>query len=600
MLLLAFAGVLAAFATCVVVVSYYGAVVTRTMEGRRWNLPTRLYSGAFVLQNGDAVASDDLVRRLTRLRYAEVGSPEEVTAGRYAVAPSRITLHVNDRSGLFGRVAGGLARVEFAGKRVAKIQDARGEPLPWIVLEPEVVGSVFDEKMEDRTLVSLDKVPKTLVDAILATEDRDYFSHGGLSLKRIAGAAVRDLTRKGPMQGGSTLTQQLVKNMFLTHERTFRRKAVEAVMALVLDAKYSKEEILEAYLNEIYLGQRGSISVTGVEEGSRFYFGKPVSNLDLPESALLAGIIASPGRFSPFRSPERALARRALVLKGMLDTKRIGQEAYDAALAAPLSAVSKPAPGLVAPHFVDFVLTQVKETPEALKQDGLAIYTTLDTEMQLAAEAAVRKGLEDLEKRFKRLRTEEGTPPLQAAIIALDPQTGAVRALVGGRDYQVSQFNRVVQARRQPGSLFKPFVFLAALARRDLSPPITPASIFMDTPISVEWGKEDEAWTPRNYDGQFLGPVTARRALEESRNVPTVRLSVSATTPGKNLLEDVIGMAKKSGISSPLRAYPAVALGAFEVSPLEIAGAYCTFANGGVRVKPTALLGVRGPLGTRV
>ena len=392
--------------------------------------------------------------------------------------------------------------------------------------------------------------------------------------------------------------QQLVKNLFLTPERTLRRKAVEALLAVILDAKYGKEEILEAYLNEIYLGQRGSVSVTGVEEAARFYFGKPVSQLDLPEAAMLAGLISSPGRFSPFRSPERAKARRALVLKGMLDEKKIDRAASDAALAAPLTRVSKPVTGIEAPHFVDFVLTQVKESRSDLSGAGLSLYTTLDPDMQAAAQAAVRTGLEELEKRFKKLRTKEGEEPLQAALIALDPHTGSIRALVGGRDYQVSQFNRVVQASRQPGSLFKPFVYLAAFQRRDLVPPVTPITMLQDSPIALVFGKkEEETWSPRNYDGQFRGPVTARYALEHSLTIPTVRLAVWETGGGKTLLTDVIAVARKAGISSPMKAYPSLALGAFECTPMEIAAAYSVFANGGILVKPNSLLGLVGPEG---
>ena len=455
--------------------------------------------------------------------------------------------------------------------------------------------------MEDRTLVRLDRVPKVVIDAILTTEDRDFFTHAGLAPKRLVGAILQGVVRGRSVRGTSTLTQQLVKNLFLTPERTLRRKAVEALLAVILDAKYGKEEILEAYLNEIYLGQRGSVSVTGVEEAARFYFGKPVSQLELSEAAMLAGLISSPGRFSPFRNPERARARRALVLKGMLDEKKIDEPAYEAALAAPLTRVSKPVTGIEAPHFVDFVLTQVKESRSDLSGAGLSLYTTLDPDMQGAAQAAVLKGLEELEKTYKRLRTKEGQEPLQAALIALDPHTGSIRALVGGRDYQVSQFNRVVQAKRQPGSLFKPFVYLAAFERRDLVPPVTPVTILQDSPIALVFGKnEEETWSPRNYDGQFRGPVTVRYALEHSLNIPTVRLAVWETGGGKTLLPDVVAAARKAGITSPMKAYPSLALGSFECTPMEIAAAYSVFANGGILVRPNSLLGLVGSEGRRI
>ena len=583
------------------VVAYYERVVSRTMDGRRWNLPTRLYSDVWVLRPGDALGPDDVERRLARLRYAPVPAPP-VTGGRYVVSRSRMVVGVNPRETPYGRVPGTVVRIDFTGRRIAGLKrEGDGTPLPYVVFEPEVVGSVFDQKMEDRTLVRLDRVPKVVIDAILTTEDRDFYTHAGLAPKRLVGALLQGVMRGRAVRGTSTLTQQLVKNLYLTPERTLRRKAVEALLAVILDAKYSKQEILEAYLNEIYLGQRGSVSVTGVEEAARFYFGKPVSQLDLPEAAMLAGLISSPGRFSPFRNPDRARARRELVLKGMLDEGKIDKAACDAALAAPLTRVAKPVTGIEAPHFVDFVLTQVKESRSDLSGAGLSLYTTLDPDMQAAAQAAVLKGLEELEQKFKRLRTKEGEEPLQAALIALDPQTGSVRALVGGRDYQVSQFNRVVQAKRQPGSLFKPFVYLAAFERRDLVPPITPVTILQDSPIALVFGKtEDETWSPKNYDEEFLGPVTVRQALEQSRNVPTVRVAVWETGNGKTLLTDVIDAARRSGITSTMKPYPSLALGAFECSPMEIAAAYCVFANGGIRVRPNALLGLVGTEGSRI
>jgi penicillin-binding protein 1B len=243
----------------------------------------------------------------------------------------------------------------------------------------------------------------------------------------------------------------------------------------------------------------------------------------------------------------------------------------------------------------------VKEAPGFVKEDGLSVYTTLDPDMQQAAQAAVLRGLEELEKRYKRLRPRSEDDALQAAVIALDPATGSVRALVGGRDYQVSQFNRVVQARRQPGSLFKPFVYLTAFGKRNLPKPITTASIFVDSPIALVWGKgEDETWSPKNYDGDFRGPMTARQALEQSINIPTVRIAVTETAPGRTLLSDIVDTARHAGISSPLRPYPSLALGSFETSPMEIAAAYCTFANGGFRVRPNALLGIVGPNARRI
>ena len=535
-------------ASAIVVVLYFSRVVSRTMDGRRWSLPTRLYSDVWVVRPGDALAVDDVTRRIGRLRYAEVPKPP-LLQGQYALSPNRITVFVNDRETAWGKTPGSPVVLEFSGRRVASVRRAEdGAFLPHLVFEPEVVGTVFDEKMQDRTLVTLDQVPKVLLDAILTTEDRDFFTHAGISPRRLVGAVLQSVTRRAGVRGTSTLTQQLVKNMYLTPERTLKRKAVEALMAIILESKYTKTQILEAYLNEIYLGQRGSVSVTGVEEASRFYFGKGVSRLELPEAALLAGLISSPGKYSPFRNPENARQRRAVVLRGMLEQKKIDKAACDAALGAPLTRIASPPVGVVAPHFVDFVLNQAKEIPGFSKEDGSSLYTTLDPDMQQAAQAAVHKGLEELEKKFKKLRPRGEDDQLQAALIALDPSTGSVRALVGGRDYQVSQFNRVVQARRQPGSLFKPFVYLTAFGKRDLVPPITPASLFVDSPIALVWGKgEDETWSPKNYDGEYRGTMTARQALEQSINIPTVRIAVAETGPGRTLLPDIVETARRLG-----------------------------------------------------
>jgi penicillin-binding protein 1B len=392
-----------------------------------------------------------------------------------------------------------------------------------------------------------------------------------VSVKRTFGALLANFSGGSVQQGGSTLTQQLVKNLYLTPKKTIRRKAVEAVMAVVLDARYPKDEIFAAYLNEIYLGQRGSIAVTGVGEAARFYFGKDVSDLDLAESATLAGMIKAPNAYSPFRNPEKTRARRDLVLRMLAQEEKITPEQLAAALEEPLSPRTTRREYTAAPHFVDFVKAQLAEAyGEKLRSEGLQIFTTLDVDLQQAAQRSVTDGLAALEKKYSRLARASAEGPLQGALIAVEPQTGAVRALVGGRDYGLSQFNRVTQARRQPGSLFKPFVYLAAFARRDLTPPVTPATILEDTPISIFWDErqEHQQWTPRNYDVSFRGPMSARRALELSINVPTVRVSLAAGLP------TVIAAARAAGIGSRLRPYPALALGAFEISPMEIASAF--------------------------
>ena len=571
----------------VVVLSYFTSRVVGRFDGRRWNLPSRIYSDLYLLRAGDAGSASALAAKLQRLYYREVdGAPDR--PGHFHAEKDSLDVHTRAFRYPGRAFPDFRARVTFASGKAKSIVDPSGNPLPALILEPELLGSVFSAELEDRSPIRLADAPRSLIDAVLTTEDRDFYRHTGVSVRRLFGALFATM-RGGMVQGGSTLTQQLVKNLYLSPERSLRRKALEAVMAVILDARYSKDEILEAYLNEIYLGRRGSIAITGAGQAARHYFGKEVSDLDLAESATLAGMIRAPNAYSPFRSPEKTRQRRDLVLKLLREERKITDEQLRAALAEPLTPRTRVEERTKAPHFVDFVKSELAERyGKQLQTEGLQIYTTLDVDLQQAGQRAVTQGLETLEKTYKRLASASKAAPLQGALIMLEPQTGAVRALVGGRDYALSQFNRVTQAHRQPGSLFKPFVYLAGFARRDLDPPVTPATILEDAPITVEWGQmtEEEQWTPRNYDGQYRGRMTARQALEQSINIPTVRVSLRAG------LSYVLGAAREAGIESPLRGYPSVALGAFEISPMEIAGAYAALANSGVSVAPSAIVGV--------
>lgn len=582
-----------AFAAAALVIADLTVVVTARFNGRRWNLPSRIYSDVETLTEGLDRSPGDIADKLSRLYYAQ-GDAEPSKPGQYRAGKNAIDVWLRSFSDVGHSFEGFPVRIEFAGGKIRSLRTPEGERVSSVVIEPELLGSVFDKKLEDRTLVTLAQVPRTLVDAILIREDRDFFVHGGVSVRRILGALWADIRHGSASQGGSTLTQQLVKNLYLSPKRTLKRKVVEAMMAVVLDATYSKGDILQAYLNEIYLGQRGAISITGVGEASRYYFGKQVADLDLAESAMLAGMIASPGRYNPFRNPEKARARRNSLLRMMFDAGKVSREEFQLAAAEPVAPGAGPPARVQAPHFVDFVEQQLQEKYGAkLGSEGLQIFTTLDVGLQQRAQKSVTEGLADLEKTYKRLRNASRAGPLQGALIVIDPGTGAVRALVGGRDYALSQFNRVTQAHRQPGSLFKPFVYLAAFSRRDLQPPITPATLLLDSPITLVWGSggENEQWTPRNDDKQFRGPISVRRALELSVNVPTVRVAVQAG------LDTVVAAARAAGITSRLRGYPSLALGAFEISPMEIASAYCVLADGGVRVEPNTIVGVTDAAG---
>jgi penicillin-binding protein 1B len=423
--------------------------------------------------------------------------------------------------------------------------------------------------------VRLHRVPAHLVDAVLVTEDRRFFDHAGIDSRRITGALAANLRAGRVVEGGSTLTQQLVKNLFLSPERSLERKLREAALALHLERSHGKGEILEAYLNEIYLGQRGAVAVHGVAAAARHYFRTDVGSLSPSESALLAGMIRGPSLYSPRRRPERALARRNRVLRRMLRAGRLAEADYRAALGAPLGVVAprRERPGA---YFVDLVRGELEAQRGALAlgRDGLRIVTTLDWRLQRAAEAAVRAGLAALERDHASLR--RAGAPLQAALVALDPGAGDVLALVGGRDHATSPFNRAAAARRQPGSLFKPVVALAAFARRGPGlPPLGLESPLLDRPLRV--ARPEGVWAPTNFDRRFRGRVSVREALEQSLNVPIARLGLRVGIPR------VAETARRLGLESPSDPAPSILLGSFEVSLLEISGAYAVLAAEGTR-----------------
>ena len=371
-----------------------------------------------------------------------------------------------------------------------------------------------------------------------------------------------------------------MKNFFLTPERTFRRKFQEAVMALVVEARYSKEEILESYLNEIYLGQRGATAIHGFGEATRLYFGKPAADLTVAEAGLLAAIIQSPNGISPYRDPERATRRRNLVLDLMREQGRLDDEAHALARVEPLRLASvTPDPG-DARYFLDLLRRELAESyaEEDLAAEGLRIYSTLDRRLQSLAARSLAEGIDAIEARREGLAERPRDRRLQGCLVALRPRTGELLALVGGRDYRVSQFDRCTQARRQSGSVFKPFVFIAGLepgggpARE---PAITLATRLDDTPLELR--TPSGVWRPRNYDGEFHEDVSVREALEHSYNVATARLAQEVG------LERVVDVARRLGVESPLPEVPSLALGTAEITPLELARAYATIASGGIR-----------------
>ncbi|HUP44211.1 MAG TPA: PBP1A family penicillin-binding protein [Thermoanaerobaculia bacterium] len=577
--------VMLAFVALIGYVGYSYAVITKRFDSsRRWDLPSRIYSDATPLVPGLAYPKSLLEPKLNYTGYREVSS-KVAQPGEYRYVGDDLEIYLQTFEYPDMEFHAMPVLVDFDGSTIRAIKRVSDNvTLRGVRIEPELITSIYDNEMEDRLPVSLDAIPKVLIDAVIATEDRNFYSHEGISIRGVLRAVWMNMRSKSLEVGGSTLTQQLVKNYFLHPERTFRRKAAEAVKALLLEARYSKDEILETYMNEIYLGQNGSVQVLGVEQASQVYFGKKVTYLTLPEAATLAGIIRSPNVLSPLRNPERARKRRDTVLQLMREQGRISEAEYEAAAASPLNVTKFPRSGRTAPFFVDLVLKELRETyPETqLKTHGLRIFTTLDTIMQRSADRTLEAGIADLEKRHKSIR--DAKSPLQGVIVTIQPGTGYVKALVGGRSYSKTQFNRAIQAKRQPGSLFKPFVYVTAMDPARGAQAFTAATLLDDSPITVQTGTAE--WKPQNYDNRFHGQVTVREALAHSYNIPAVRAAIEAGVP------NVIRTAMSIGVESRLEPYPSISLGSFEVTPLEIAYAYSVFANLGVKAEPVSILSV--------
>ncbi|MBV9187314.1 MAG: transglycosylase domain-containing protein, partial [Acidobacteria bacterium] len=493
-------------------VGYTYVVITKKFDAtRRWDLPSRIYSDATPLVPGMTIPRALLEPKLNHVGYHEVAT-RVTNPGEYRYAADSLEIYLQNFEYPDIEFRALPVAIEMDGgtiRAIKRLDD--GVALRGIRIEPELITSIYNNEMEDRVPVSLATVPKFVSEAIIATEDKNFYHHEGISIRGTLGALVTDIRNKNMTHGGSTLTQQLIKNFYLSPERTLPRKLHEALMAVLLEARFSKRQILEAYLNEIYLGQNGSVQIAGVEQASQVYFGKHVTYLTLPEAATLAGIIRSPNVLSPLTHPDRAKVRRDTVLQLMKEQGYISDTEYEQAVASPLTTSRFPKTSRSAPFFVDLVLKQLKETyPETqLRTEGLRVFTTLDTIMQRSAEQSLDSGIESLNKHYPYLR--KSPTPLEGVILTIQPGTGYVKALVGGRSYSKTQFNRAIQARRQPGSLFKPFVYATAMDPARGQQAFTASTVLDDSPISVRSG--NAVWQPQNYDNRFHGRVTVREAL---------------------------------------------------------------------------------------
>jgi len=479
--------------------------------------------------------------------------------------------------------------------------------LDQVVFDQELTTYVYDIEgrviarlyRQHRVPVRLEQIPDYLQKAFVAIEDSRFYEHFGVDLRAILRAVVADVRRwfgdDGYLQGGSTITQQLAKNAFLSHERTLSRKLQEALWAIQIERKYSKAEILETYLNEIYLGP----GVYGVEAASQYYFGKSASDLTLAEAALLAGLTQNPGLYSPFRDPAAAERRRNTVLSRMEELGMITQEEAEAARREPITVTESQQPRNLAPYFVNYVIQRLLELPgidaNAIYAGGLHVHTTLDLDMQRAAQEAIEQAFNDPNSLLSRVTVTDGNglPQPQVSLIALDPRNGHIRAMVGGRGGD--EFNRAVQARRQPGSAIKPFIYIAAIDAG-----LTPATVKVDEPFRWTNPVTGEVWEPQNFSRTFLGPITLRRALEESINIVAIKL-LHEDVP----VRTVIDLARRMGISTLQTSGPrndvnlAFALGGLTngVRPIDMAQAYGVLANQGIRTEPMAITRVLGPDG---
>ncbi|MHB8483891.1 MAG: transglycosylase domain-containing protein [Nitrospiria bacterium] len=562
---------------------YLKIIITDRIEGKKWNLPSKVYSAPFGLYPGQTIAGSHLFARLERLGY-HLTSGQVKVKGEYSVQGGQMAIYLHDFPYPDEPFKGYLLQIDLGQGKILRFSRAATlEEVYFQELEPELIAGFFENTWEERTLRRLDEIPPYLIQAVIAIEDERFYRHHGIDVKSVLRAFVADVRSKEIVQGGSTLTQQLVKNFFLNQKRTLTRKINEALMALILEAQYSKKQILETYLNEIYWGQKGSVGIFGIGKAAQFYFDKDVKDLTLGESALLAGIIRAPNHLDPHKNFKKAVERKKVVLKKMLDLHLISMEEYRKALNERLKIRESPQGGHSAPFFADLVHQQLSSNYSSsnLNTGGLKINTTLDVEIQKMADEKLKKNLSLLEKTYPYLKHSESAKELEGCLIAVSPHTGHVVALVGGRDYQINQFNRATQAHRQPGSIFKPFVYLTAFeetVKKGPSPDmITPATLLDDSPITLTL--DGKSWSPQNYDQTFHGPVTVRKALEESMNVPTVKL---ALTIG---LDSIIRTARNLGIESPLKPTPSLALGSYEVTPFEMITAYTVLANQGMKTE---------------
>ena len=550
-----------------VYVAYLDHTVRGQFEGKRWALPAYVYARPLELFPGAPLSANQLEQELRLLDYRPASGP--LRAGTYLRRDGRIQLMTRPFTYWDGAEAAKALDLQFDGRVLTAMSGMSGAAAPDLArLDPVVIGRIYPAHHEDRILVTLAQVPPLLRDGLIAVEDRHFYTHWGIDPLAVARAMWANMREGEVVQGGSTLTQQLVKNFYLSNERTLGRKVNEALMAVLLDAHYPKNDILQAYCNEIYLGQDGRRAIHGFGLASQFYFGEDLQDLEPHQIALLIGIVKGPSYYDPRRQPQRMLARRNLVIDVMAARGLLSPDQAARARKQPLDVIAQPRSVSNYPAFMDLVRRQLSSDyrEDDLRSEGLRIFTTLDPQLQSAAEQAVSRRLGMLEKQ-RGLRA--GT--LEGAVVVTNIGSGEVQAAVGGRDPRYAGFNRVLDAERQIGSLIKPVVYLTALQRPEKYTLITPLD---DSPLSLP-APAGKRWQPLNYDKQFHGAVPLYSALAHSYNIATVRLGMDVG------IDRVLETLRQLGIDREIKPYPAMLLGAMSLTPFEVTQMYQTVANSG-------------------
>ncbi|KPJ95401.1 MAG: penicillin-binding protein 1B [Gammaproteobacteria bacterium SG8_15] len=557
-------------------VFYLDYTIRTQFEGKRWAIPAKVFARPLELYPGAQLSADQFENELLVLSYNKSNIPTR--PGSYWRNGNNF--HVVTRDFIFwdSPEQSVPLRVEFRGREVRTVDHAKtGDTMPLVRFDPAIIGRIYPSHTEDRVLVQLEEVPALLTKALMLVEDRNFYTHGGVSVRSIFRAMLANLRAGGTVQGGSTLTQQLVKNFFLSNERTITRKVNEAIMALLLEHHYAKDEILEAYLNEIYLGQDGRRAIHGFGLASRFYFDKPITNLDVEELALLVAMVKGASYYNPRRFVKRAMDRRNLVIDLLEQEGEISKHDALTAKAKGLGVTSRAQSGVTSyPAFMDLVRRQLKRDyrEEDLNSEGLQIFTTFDPLIQTESEKAFTRRLNQL---GKSRDTEEAE--LQAASVVISVESGEVLSMVGGRNPRFAGFNRVLDAVRPIGSLVKPSVYLTALSRPEQ---YTLATLLDDSPFTLELETGDQ-WVPENFDKESHGMVPLVLALANSYNLSSARLGMELGLP--NIIETL----KRLGVEREIKPYPSLLLGALALSPWEIAQVYHTLATGGFRTPLRAI-----------